>query len=276
MPSCFVHRRLFASISITGKRCEASCPFCRGRYLETMVDASRDLEGVLTKLVEKGVRGVLVSGGFTKDMRLPVEKALDSLRRCRPMLKAMTVHLGLHDAPLVLSEVSRIVDVVDFEFIANPRDARRLRGVESRRYLEVLEKLASYGARVVPHVFLWTPWRTLSDLLSELSILESYGFRRVTLLVLIGAGGVPEHVASWLSRAVTHFGGELYLGCMRPWSAKAWLDAYAAREGLVDRIAVPHPAALPYCDSLYDACCSLPNELLSYFEAKAYFSWVQS
>ncbi|NPA95993.1 MAG: biotin synthase [Crenarchaeota archaeon] len=276
MVRCFVHRKLFTSISITGGRCWASCPFCRSRYLSSMVDASKGLLDTVAELVSRGVRGVLVSGGFTKDMALPVEKSMEDLRKCRALLKAMTIHLGLHRNPLVIEEVSRIVDVVDFELVASARDSQRLRGVEPRRYLETLERLAELRANVVPHVFLWTPWRSLSDVLAELSIVESFGFRRVTLLVLIGGGEPPRAIGEWLSRAASHFSGEIALGCMRPWSCRRWLDEYAAREGLVDAIASPHPRALDYCSELYDSCCSLPQSLLPYFEAKAYFSWGQS
>ncbi len=241
-----------------------------------MIDASEGLEKTVAKLVAKGVKGVLVSGGFRESMELPIEKFVSDLAKCRVLLKAVSIHLGLHRVPSFIQLVSRYVDVIDFEFVASRKDCVALRGLEPKNYLEILELLVDLGVEVVPHVFLWTPWRTLSDLLSELSIIESLGIRRATLLVLMGFGEPPKTVCDWLSRAATHFSGELYLGCMRPSSVRKWLDLFALREGLVERIATPHPKAMDYCDALYDACCSLPLNLLSYFEAKAYFSWGQS
>jgi len=233
-----------------------------------MVDASKGLEKTVLKLVARGVKGVLVSGGFRKDLTLPIESLVDELERVKPMLRFLSIHLGMHRSPQLLDRLSRIVDVVDFEFVASRKDAIALRGVEPRSYLETLEALVNAGLEVVPHVFLWTPWRNLNDILEELSIVQSFGIRRVTLLVLIGFGEPPKNIVDWLSRASSHFGGEIYLGCMRPWSCRSWLDPYAVREQLVDRIAVPHPSALGMCSTLYDACCSIPQSLAAYFEVK--------
>ncbi len=241
---------------------------CRAKFLNHMVDAGPNFEKMVLDLVSRGVRGVLLSGGFRKDFTLPVEKIVDDLERIRPLLKFVSAHLGMHRSPSLLSRLSRAVNVVDFEFVATRRDAANLRGLEPRLYLETLETMVSLGLEVVPHVFLWTPWRELSDVLEELSIVESMGLRRATLLVLMGFGDPPQKIVEWLSRAATHFGGELYLGCMRPWSCRSWLDVFAAREGLVDRIAVPHPRALEFCEAVYDCCCSVPHDLASYFEVK--------
>jgi uncharacterized radical SAM superfamily protein len=62
--------------------------------------------------------------------------------------------------------------------------------------------------------------------------------------------------------------GRLYLGCMRPRAARQRLDPVAIGEQLVDRIANPSIRATRlYRDSLvfYDACCSIPDSLLSLF-----------
>jgi len=266
MALCFLHRRLFKAISVTGVRCWASCRMCRGSYLRQMIDASSGLLETVLSLVRKGVRGILISGGFETDLTLPVRSYLKHLPRIRPLLKVISVHAGMQRNPLVLGELRRFIDVVDVEFVASQRDAAEMRGVDARIYVETLEAMWEAGLDVVPHVFLWTPWRSIEDLLAELRTLRSIGFERATLLVLLGFGDPPRRVVEWLEKARDAFDGELYLGCMRPYSAKRWLDRVAMERSLVDRIANPYPGCMGLCEGVFDACCSIPrNKLMDFY-----------
>ena len=61
-------------------------------------------------------------------------------------------------------------------------------------------------------------------------------------------------------------GGRVSLGCMRPFSIKGVLDREAISNGLVERIANPSPEVVrEFKLELYDACCSLPEEVLEGF-----------
>lgn len=268
MTLCFIHRELYRVVSVTGVRCWAQCPICRGRYLKHMVDVSHGLLETVLGMVKRGVRGVLISGGFDRDLTLPVRLFLSDLHRVRPLLKAVSIHLGLQRSPRVLEEIRRLVDVVDVEFVSSDRDSMNIRGVEARRYLETIEAMSEAGLPVVPHIFLWTPWRSVDDLVAELKLLKSMGFDRVALLVLMDFGEPPQRIVEWLSRARDAFDGELYLGCMRPRSAKVWLDRFAMSMGLVDRIANPLPRYWDLCDRVFDACCSIPSDKLMDFLAR--------
>lgn len=64
----------FANISITGTACSCRCEHCRGKLLETMIPAVTvdDFCAVIDKLVGKGCKGILVSGGSNENGEVPL------------------------------------------------------------------------------------------------------------------------------------------------------------------------------------------------------------
>ncbi|RLE50075.1 MAG: hypothetical protein DRJ33_07710 [Candidatus Methanomethylicota archaeon] len=68
----------FASISITGSRCELLCKHCQGHYLSQMIPAETPEKflAVIEKLAKKDVKGILVSGGFDRSGKLPLDVLL--------------------------------------------------------------------------------------------------------------------------------------------------------------------------------------------------------
>ena len=81
----FIHSRRFVAISITGERCWLNCSFCGGCYLKGMVgiDKPDRLYDLMSSLVRRGVRGFLISGGFTKKGFLPVVPFLKAIEKVK-------------------------------------------------------------------------------------------------------------------------------------------------------------------------------------------------
>ncbi|RUM46672.1 MAG: biotin synthase [Hyperthermus sp.] len=273
----FVMRKLFRAISITGGYCELNCSHCNARYIRSMIPAiGKRLPQVLKNLHRKGVRGVLLSGGWTRDGRLPVEKHLAELTSIKKELgMVFNVHLGLEDRREVLEQAREVFDIIDFEFTLSPWLANVVRGLRQpvSQYVKVLDSMIDVGLDVVPHIFLWHPHQSLDLLKKEIEILRDRGLDKVNLLVYIPPSGHIElKVAQLLPRLLetvrTMWDKEIYIGCMRPPEARKTLDPYAISQGLVERIANPTVSAVRrYRDRLvfYDACCSIPERMLSYF-----------
>ncbi|MCY0867662.1 MAG: radical SAM protein [Desulfurococcus sp.] len=274
----FIHAVKFTSVSITGSACWLNCRFCRGRYLRHMTPLPRErvLE-VLGELYEQGVRGVLVSGGFTRSGVLPVEEFIESLREAKRRYGfVFNIHPGLQRSREVLGRLREVVDVVDYEFTLSDYIAKYIRGLpfNTSVYSEVLELMVEEGLHVVPHLYLWHPGFTIEVFKKELKTVEDYGLEEATLLVYIPesklVGEPPASIlVENLREARRVFNGRLYLGCMRPHGVKRELDTVAVREGLVERVANPHPSLLNEDSELYDACCSIPGHLLENFRVKA-------
>ena len=270
----FQHIRRFTVVSLTGARCWLNCRFCRARFLHSTLSARKEgLYNTLRRLAQRGVRGVLVSGGFTRDARLPLTfEEVEELRRARRDFNLLvSLHLGLEDRVEVLESLRDAVDIVDFEYTRSPYIAlwtRRLSVRDLHRYELALERMLEAGLHVVPHVFLWHPLRLGEELESELRALRDYGFGEATLLVYMGnITPSPERLKQLLERAHKVFDGRLYLGCMRPTVARKHLDPVAVKEGLVERIAAPSPRLAREAEiELYDACCSIPDSQLYRFK----------
>ncbi len=275
----FIHKEKFVAISVTGTWCELQCKHCRASFLRGMISApsGEKLWDILSKLYARGVRGALISGGFTKNGVLPlkddlVEVLVNAKRRYGFIFN---IHPGLiqdRNSALTLKEFA---DVIDFEFTLSSYIVQEVRGLsyEPLVYVKSIELLVDVGLDVVPHIFLWHPCQSDEMLIKELHIVRNLGIDRITLLVLI-----PKYLEATLPsidkllRAVEKirkvFDGEIYLGCMRPQVLKRKLDVELVLRGLIDRIANPSPIVMNHISEVYDACCSLPADLLNVFKIR--------
>ncbi|MGC8983053.1 MAG: radical SAM protein [Desulfurococcaceae archaeon] len=270
----FMPRKKYVPISITGSWCALNCKFCKGKYLKHMIHVTPETaRHVLRELYSAGARGVLVSGGFRPDGSLPVEPYVEVLREVKKELGlVMSAHLGLVKSRELLSELKGVIDVVDYEFTLSSFIASEVRGLKPSDYTKSLELLVESGLRVVPHIFAWHPEQTASALKSELRVVEDYGLNEATLLIYIDPLGITnpdalsKKVIELIEAARSYYSGRLYLGCMRPPAIKRFVDPVVVEKGLVERVANPYYKLLkPGEAAVYDACCSLPDELLSEF-----------
>ncbi|MEM4684178.1 MAG: radical SAM protein [Thermosphaera sp.] len=272
----FTPVRKYRAISLTGAWCALKCSHCGGRYLRGMTPVTPEtIVGVVEELWSQGVRGLLVSGGFREDGTLPIEPYLKGLRvvkeRFNPFISA---HLGLINDKRLLSDLAAVVDLVDFELVLNDEFTRRVRGlsVPREKYVEALTAMREAGLDVAPHVYIWHPWITRDEVAESLQTLAENNINRAVLLVYIPpepGGSVPlDEVVENIEYARSTYPGELYMGCMRPWSIKKRLDEILVEKRLVDRIANPHPGAIGKASSVerYDACCSVPDSRLGEFK----------
>jgi uncharacterized radical SAM superfamily protein len=234
------------------------------------------LPRLLEALAKRGVRGVLLSGGWRKDGTLPVEPYIDTLVDAKRRLRLVfNIHLGLVTDHDLLLRVAEFADIVDYEFTLSDWMVRQVRGLPfgPQRYLEAMDAMLDAGLNVVPHIFLWHPRQTVEQLEQELREVADRGIKVANLLVYIPPkGDIDPRVAEKLPHLAEHvytvFPGKLYLGCMRPRAARRILDSYVIEHGIVERIANPsleatrrHKERLVF----YDACCSIPEDYLEMF-----------
>ncbi|ABM80370.1 hypothetical protein [Hyperthermus butylicus] len=269
----------FSEVSLTGPHCALNCHHCRGKYLRHMLKplpGSNGLYRLLEQLRQKGVRGVLLSGGLTREGLLPItENVVEQIWVAKRRLgMVFNLHPGFERRLDLLEQLVGAVDTLDYEFSLSREIVKGVRRlpIKPRDTAKILETLLEIGFDVVPHIFLWHPWGSSQLLREELRVADELGARMVTLLVYIPPPGDPKpdpaRLVELLRLARSWWPRELSLGCMRPYDVKRVLDRAAIEEGLVDRIANPHQEVLrSYLDSVraYDACCSLPEHVLGEF-----------
>jgi len=65
---CYSNRPFsFAHLSVTGNACDCRCAHCEGTLLKTMIGVTcpEAMRSVVDRLLQKGCRGILVSGAAT-------------------------------------------------------------------------------------------------------------------------------------------------------------------------------------------------------------------
>lgn len=236
----------------------------------------QQLYWLMRKLYREGVRGFLISGGYTRDGRLPFHAYLDVIRDFKKEYKVViSIHPGLVD----INDARRLreakIDVVDFEFTLNPTYISMVKGLDTRvtrRYEEALKALFDYGPPyIAPHVMVGSSLGLVGNEFSEVDFLVDYDPYVIVVLIYTPTRNTPsqedlvpgiEYTVGVLEYIRQRYRGTLSLGCMRPWgSYRVRLDSFVLERKLIDRIANPPLSLVKKYDlRIVNACCSLPDE----------------
>lgn len=273
----FTPRRRYQAISITGKWCALKCRYCSGRYLNGMIQANpENFVEVVELLWKNGTRGILVSGGFDSEGKLPIEPYVEKLYEIKKKTGIfVSAHLGLIKDEQLLEKLASAVDIVDYEYLWNEHMINYVKNLPYSHevYDQVLELMIEAGLKVAPHIYAWHPWITQEELKKELEHFNNIGVSRVVLLIYVPVKNEElnvkiDDVLRYIKYIRNTFYGDVYMGCMRPWIIKKELDKVLIEEEIVDRIVNPHPPALvnSYNIEKYDACCTVPDELIHIFK----------
>ena len=87
----------FAYLSVTGEACALRCAHCEGALLKTMIGAAcpEAMCRVVDRLLKKGCRGILVSGGGDSNGTVPLEPFVEAIGHAKQMGLKVLVHGGL-------------------------------------------------------------------------------------------------------------------------------------------------------------------------------------
>lgn len=237
----------------------------------------RDIVEKVYSLWLNGVKGLLISGGFDKNGKLPVEPFIDKLIDVKKKTNLfMSIHLGLVRDKEIIGQVAEFADLVDYELLWNEYMIRIVKNIDALReiFTEVFKLVRDSGLDIVPHIYAWHPWITIDELREEITYLNNEGVDRAILLVYIPPGEVNLNVDSQrilenIKYIRSRFHGELYMGCMRPWIVKKSIDKILVEESLVDRIVNPYYKSNESTSfELFDACCSIPGDKLDEFRLR--------
>lgn len=271
----------YSALSITGDRCALNCKYCMGHYLKGMVSASspKHMYDVVRGLKKRGARGILVSGGFDPEGKLPVKSFLPVLREIkRDFDLVISIHCGLVDRELA-KEIRRArVDIADYELIMDPlviREVMRLKSAEPTNFVQSLKWLLEDGPPyIAPHIPIglrygeieneWEAVDVAADFDPPVTVFLTFIPTRETLMEDFSPPPESE-IVNLLKHSRTKF-REIAMGCMRPWKYRSALDLKLIEMDLVDRIAVPRKSVIEkYNLEVIHSCCSVPKELIEKF-----------
>ena len=259
----------YVSLSLSGTACALNCEFCNRQYLRSMVPAitPESLEKVMKHLYQRGARGFLLSGGFTREGYLMIKEGhLRAVARFRKEFDVVvSMHSGLMPRDLLDIAWESGVDFIDFEVPPSNEYLKRVKGLAEKTvddYLSKLDEILSYSRDWgVPHLILDSIAAEPED---ELRMMREISERRPRLFVaLVEIRPSPRNdagrVLSALRVARSMF-REVSLGCMRSPRLKKVLDEEVIKNNLVDRITNPPKQLIRrHKLPLVWACCSIPD-----------------
>ncbi len=264
----FIPGHKYVPISITGQYCDLMCPHCRAKYLRGMLHAktSIELENLLNNLYTRGVRGFLISGGFTRNGYLKISNEMLSVIKKfkKDHESVFSIHLGMAPENLIESVWNAEFDFVDYEvppsdyYIMSYRNLR----LKVDDYIKGLEKLLTLSKDfAVPHLILDSRGSTLND---ELNVVNKVALLKPKLFVALVEIRTPDlndfgRVKEVLTFARKAF-EEVALGCMRSSKFKAY-DPFWINNNLINRIATPSREVIEtFKLKVVNACCSVPKD----------------
>jgi len=256
------------------------CKYCRGFYLRGMLSAESpgELWELCSSLARKGAKGVLISGGFTREGVLPIRPFLRTVRALKEEFGlTIAVHPGLVDRGLAEDMASSGIDVALFDVVGDEDTIREVIGLDKKPedYMESLLALREAGLAVAPHICVGIHGGEVRGEEEAIRMVRSAGVDVLVIIVFMPTRGTPYEGASppdlgevrrILRRARTAFPKTpLALGCMRPRKKpyRTALEFLALEEG-VDRMALPSREAVRKAlemglrVSWHDVCCAIP------------------
>ena len=217
LKTCYPQPR-FPPLSLSGVTCRLLCRHCNAAYLGGMLPAETPeaLVAVCRTLREKNAVGVLLSGGSDRDGSLlnlkPLLGAIALVRRETGLI--VNIHPGLVD------DVTARRLAVDFASLEIPRDdvVADVFGLpfKTADYLAAYRRLRGAGARVVPHISVYTGGEdALLDALEAPEVVVVIVFSPTPGTQMARARPpAPETVAGVIARIKARFPeAEIALGC---------------------------------------------------------------
>lgn len=244
------------AVSITGGECKLSCDHCKARILEPMIPARtpEDLWRVANEQIERGARGMLLTGGSNRRNEVEYGPFHSTMRRIKdafPFFR-IALHTALTDADGARCMEQAGVDAAMMDVIGAQDTITQVYHLKRRvdDFERTLEALVNTQLKVVPHIVLGLHY---GRLLGEWRALEIVQRHEPDALVLVAA--MPFYAPAsrpfttpdahevgrfFLDARAALPGVPLLLGCARPpGRTRVLIDAYAVMAGLD---AIAHPA----------------------------------
>jgi uncharacterized radical SAM superfamily protein len=256
------------SISITGTFCELNCGHCSGRYLSEMKSGTdpKSLIEAMMKAKEGGAKRVLISGGFTKEGRLPIAGLMDALREGK---KRTGLSLEVHSGVITEKELDALADVgVDALLVDIIGDQETITDYldgtwKVEDYRRVLKTAKDRIPIVAPHILIGVSDGLIKGEFHAIDMVSEGRVDCLAMLTLMDQYSTPllNEVEKVMAYARQKVKVKLNLGCMRERGRVRFALEKLAIDLGYDGIANPTNEAMDYARSkgvepvLTEDCC---------------------
>ncbi len=273
----------FPAISVTGSACALNCKHCGRILIERLTPAitPRELVKACLKFHEQGSTGALITGGCTREGKVPLYHFLDAIKEIKEKTDLILIaHTGIvnYDEAKGLKEAG--IEGVCVDIVGSEKTTREIYGTglhpkDYEKTLKAFEKAKIEN--ISPHVCVGLHYGKLMHELNALKIISSINPTNVVVIGLTNLKGTPmENVRinpmdliKILCLARIKFPkSHISLGCARgKGELRAEIDKLAVLSG-VNNVAVPTSMAYKEAKRLnleikeFKACCALLPEQL--------------
>jgi len=240
----------FVDISVTGKFCELMCDHCAGKILWHMIPAETPEKLLKTcrSLKEKGISGVLISGGSDKRGFVPLQNFFGTMKILKEELNlTVTCHVGLVDEDYVAGLKQAGVDAVLLDVIGDNETIASVYKLPFRKtedYQKSLELLKSADLKVVPHIVIGLHYGKIKGEFKAIDMIAKVGVDALVLVAIMPYYGKsnfqlikppsPEESAEiflYARKKLPHT--PIVIGCARPaGQERERFDIYALIAGV--------------------------------------------
>lgn len=253
------YKNAFVPISITGEKCELNCKHCSKIYLKHMLKAEnqKSLINLCLKLQNLGNRGIVLSGGCTKEGIVPLHRFSNAIRRIKEETSLITLaHTGVVDynKAKLLGEAGLDGALVDV--VGSSLTTKEIFGIEicPNQYVKTLEALnASKIRKISPHIIVGLHYGKIRGEIKALSLLKNTRLDTIVIVVLIPTKATPlenikppspEDVGRIVAIAKLMYPDiHISLGCVRPGGIyRGKIDEFAIKAG-ASKVAIPSTKA---------------------------------
>jgi len=152
----------FINISITGSSCELNCPHCKTHLLKEMTHISDPdaMEYFISgKMESGGLNGILISGGFDNNGKLPLRKYLNSIKKIKNKHHTLKIyaHIGFADFDEAREIRESGIDCVLVNVISSKNVINSVYNLPSavpEDYYRTLKNLKENENRIAPHIII--------------------------------------------------------------------------------------------------------------------------
>lgn len=244
------------AISITGGDCKLACDHCKAKILEPMIPARTPdaLWRVVNEQVEKGAKGMLLTGGSNHRNEVEYDAFYPTMRRIKDVFPAFRIamHTALVDRDIAQRMEASGIDAAMMDVIGAQDTISQVYHLrrEVADFERSLEHLTATSMKVVPHIVIGLHYGRMLGEWHALDIVARYRPDALVLVVVMPfyapaarpfVTPEPRQVGRFFIEARERLPEmPLLLGCARPAGrAKAQIDSYAVMAGLNG---IAHPA----------------------------------
>ena len=265
---CYRPGNAVYGISVTGTSCELNCGHCSGRYLSEM-KAGTDAKSLIDAMVaakEGGAKRILISGGFSKEGRLPIAGLMGALKEGKRRTGlSIEVHAGIVTEKELDALADAGVDALLVDIIGDQETITDyLNGTwKVEDYRRVLMTAKDRIPIVAPHILIGVSDGLIRGEFNAIDMVAEGRVDCLAMLTLMDQYGTPrlDEVEKVMAYARQKVKVTLNLGCMRERGAvRLALEKLTIDLGY-DGIANPTNEAMDYARSkgvepvLREDCC---------------------